>query len=80
MPELQTYDELAFVMKYTKAFSDNDIQKSVGEIKAMTQSETCQVGIKKILLGIETAKQDRDMAYRFAGVMARSIAERSAYQ
>jgi vesicle-fusing ATPase len=80
VPELQTYDELAFVMKHSKAFSYDDIRKSVDEIKAITRSETCQVGIKKILLGIETAKQDSDMALRFAGVMARCIAERSTYQ
>jgi vesicle-fusing ATPase len=80
VPELQTYDELAFVMKDSKAFSDDDVRKAVGEIKDITRSEKCQVGIKKVLLGIETAKQDRDMATRFGGVIARTIAERSVYQ
>jgi len=80
VPELQTYDELAFVMKESKAFSDDGIRKAIGEIKEITQSDKCQVGIKKVLLGIETAKQDSNMAIRFGGVIARSIAERSAYQ
>ena len=79
VPELQTYDELAFVMKHTKAFSDDDIRKSISEIKDITRSDKCQVGIKKVLLGIETAKQDTDMAVRFGGVIARSIAESGAY-
>ena len=79
VPELQTYDELAFVMKDTKAFSDDDIRRSISEIKDITRSDKCQVGIKKVLLGIETAKQDRDMATRFGGVIARAVAERGAY-
>jgi vesicle-fusing ATPase len=41
-----------------------------------TQGVAVGVGIKKILLGIETARQDEDMPGRFAGVMARAVAER----
>lgn len=74
---LKSYQELEQVMTESKAFSSSDIQRSIAEIRDITRSEDVGVGIKRILLAIETAKQDRDMAARFAGVMSRAIAERS---
>ena len=76
VPSLNTYEELTQVMQQSGAFSPHDIQSSVEEIKDITRSDDVGVGIKKILLGIETAKQDADVAKRFAGVMARAVAER----
>ena len=73
---LTTYQELEFVMKESKAFSPQDIQRSIADIKDISRSEDVGVGIKKILLAIETAKQDPDMGTRFAGVISRAIAER----
>ena len=62
-------------MNASKAFPPRDSQRAIEEIRDITRSEEVGVGIKKVLLGIETAKQDADMATRFAGVMARAIAE-----
>ena len=82
VPTLNTYDELALVMQDSKAFTLNDAQTALKEIKDITRSEEIGVGIKKILLGIETAKQDsRNTGTRFAAVISKAVAERSiAYQ
>jgi vesicle-fusing ATPase len=82
VPTLNAYDELALVMQESKAFSPNDTQMALKEIKDITRSEEIGVGIKKILLGIETAKQDsRSMGTRFAAVISKAVAERNiAYQ
>jgi vesicle-fusing ATPase len=82
VPTLNTYDELALVMQESKAFSSNDTQMALKEIKEITRSEEIGVGVKKILLGIETAKQDsRSMGTRFAAVISKAVAERNiAYQ
>lgn len=80
VPNLNKYDELALVMRESNAFSEQDIQRSIGEIRDITRQEEVGVGIKRILLAIETAKQDSDMAARFAGVMSRAVAERATFQ
>ena len=79
VPTLRTFDELALVMKESKAFAGDDVQNAIEEIRDITRSEEVGVGIKKVLLGIETAKQDANMASRFASVIARAIAERPTY-
>lgn len=76
VPNVNTYKELAYILQESGTFSGQDIQSTIGEIKSMTRSDEVGVGIKKILLGIETAKQDTDIASRFAGVVARAVAER----
>lgn len=80
VPTLKSYDELAQVMAASKAFSDSDIRSAIEEIRQITGSQDVGVGIKKVLLGIETAKQDeQSMPSRFASVISRAIAERSTY-
>ena len=76
VPNLQSYEDLAKVMQESKAFSNEDIGRALHEIKDITGSEDIGVGIKKILLAIETAKQDSDMAIRFASIIQRAINER----
>jgi vesicle-fusing ATPase len=76
VPNVNSFEELQHVMHESGEFSPQDIQRSLQEIRDITQSEEVGVGIKRILLGIETAKQDADMASRFAGVISRAIAER----
>ena len=76
VPNVNSYEELAHVMQESGAFSPQDIHRSLEEIRDITQSEEVGVGIKRILLGIETAKQDADMASRFSGVISRAVAER----
>jgi len=77
VPNLNRYEELDHVMRESKAFSPQDAQRALHEIRDIAGSEEVGVGIKKILLGIETAKQDANMGTRFASVISKAIAERS---
>ena len=73
VPNVGSYDELAHILMETRAFKDPS--RPVQELRDIIKGESVGVGIKKILLGIETAKQDRDMAGRFANVIARARAQ-----
>lgn len=78
VPTLNTFEELTRVMQQSQAFSPADSQTALSEIRELTRSEEIGVGIKRILLGIETAKQDeRNMGVRFAGVISKAVQERS---
>ncbi|KAF2876524.1 vesicle-fusing ATPase [Massariosphaeria phaeospora] len=74
VPNVNTQGELARILQQSGAFSDRDQQQTIGEIQEITGSAEVGVGIKKILTGIETAKQDQDVPGRFARVMSRAIA------
>ncbi|EOA84868.1 transport between ER and Golgi ATPase protein [Exserohilum turcicum] len=74
VPNVNTQAELANVLRESGAFSDSDQQRAISEIEEITGSREVGVGIKKILTGIETAKQDQDVPGRFARVMSRAIA------
>ncbi|KAH6643749.1 P-loop containing nucleoside triphosphate hydrolase protein [Boeremia exigua] len=74
VPNINTQNELAHVLQESGAFSDRDQQRAISEIQEITGSTDIGVGIKKILTGIETAKQDQDVPGRFARVMSRAIA------
>ena len=74
VPNINTQAELAHILQHSQAFSDRELQQAIGEIQEITGSAEVGVGIKKILTGIETAKQDQDMPGRFARVMSRAIA------
>jgi vesicle-fusing ATPase len=76
VPNVNTHEELAHVLSDSGAFSASGQAKALQEIREMTRSDEVGVGIKKILLGIETARQDQDMPGRFASVMARAVANR----
>ena len=73
VPNVGSYEELAHILKVSSAIQDQ--QQAISELRGLTRSDSVGVGIKKILLGIETAKQDRDMAGRFANVIARAVAQ-----
>ncbi|MCJ1390373.1 transport between ER and Golgi ATPase protein [Xylographa bjoerkii] len=73
VPNVGSYDELSHILKQSDASINPD--RAVNELRQMTGSEKVGVGIKKILLGIETAKQDQDRPARFANVMARAMAQ-----
>ena len=75
VPNVGTYEELAHILKQSRAFDSTKTQQAISELRAQTRSDHVGVGIKKILLGIETAKQDGDMAGRFANVIARAVAQ-----
>ena len=73
---VNSFQELEFIMQQSKLFSPQDIQSAIHEIRDITRSDEVGVGIKTVLSAIETAREDPDMASRFAGVMSRAIAER----
>jgi vesicle-fusing ATPase len=80
VPTVNSYGELAFIMEECGAFSSDDIQRSLGELQSTSRSDKIGVGVKRILKGIETARQDpTDMPGRFASVMVKAIIE-STYQ
>ncbi|KAK5187954.1 transport between ER and Golgi ATPase protein [Cryomyces antarcticus] len=76
VPNVNTQQELSHILRQSGAFSDQDIARSMNEIQEITGSAEVGVGIKKILTGIETAKQDEDLPGRFARVMSQAIAAR----
>ena len=73
VPNVGSHEELAHIIRQSGAFEDP--QRAISELRSLTRSDNVGVGIKKILLGIETAKQDRDMVGRFANVIARAVAQ-----
>jgi vesicle-fusing ATPase len=80
VPNVNTQAELANVLRESGAFSDDDQRRAISEIQDITGSTEVGVGIKKILTGIETAKQDQDVPGRFARVMSRAIAANRGMQ
>jgi vesicle-fusing ATPase len=80
VPNVNSQQELAHILRASGAFEDRDQQRAISEIEEITGGKEIGVGIKKILTGIETAKQDQDVPGRFARVMSRAItANRGAY-
>lgn len=73
VPNVMGHAELSFIMKQSGVFEDPD--RAIQELREITRSDSVGVGIKKILLGIETAKQDRDREGRFAQTIARAKAQ-----
>jgi vesicle-fusing ATPase len=73
VPNVNTQSELAHVLQRSGSFPDRELQRAIGEIQEYMGSAEIGVGIKKILTNIETAKQDQDLAGRFARVMSRDI-------
>lgn len=78
VPNIMNFTELEAVMRQTRAFSEEDIERSIAEIREYVQQDggRIDVGVKKILGAIYTAQQDRDIATRFAGVVASEVDER----
>jgi len=77
VPNVNTYPELGHILGQSGVLADQDVERALREIQETTgNGEKVGVGIKKVLLGIETAKQDQDMAGRFAGVISKAIASR----
>ena len=77
VPNVNTHAELAHVLRESRAFTEQDHARAIREIQELTRNEEVGVGVKKILLGIETARQDEDMPGRFASVIARAVSERA---
>lgn len=64
--------ELSYILEQSGVFKEPG--RAIRKLEEMTGSDKVKVGIKKVLLGIETAKQDSDREERFANVMARAMA------
>ncbi|KAK6518577.1 transport between ER and Golgi ATPase protein [Arthrobotrys conoides] len=75
IPNVGTHDELAHILQELKAFDQREVQSAIREIADVTQSRKLGVGIKKIILAVETALQDEDRAGRFASVVSRAVGE-----
>lgn len=73
VPNVNTQQELMTILQSTGTFSDRDAGRAIGEIQEGTSSADIGIGIKKILTSVETAKQDVDIAGRFARVVAGAI-------
>ena len=74
VPNVRSQSELAHIMQESGAFEQQDVQRAIGEIEQTVQSREIGVGVRRILLGIQTAKQDPDRASRFAEIMCEQIA------
>ena len=73
VPNVGGYGELKHIVEQSGVFADPG--RAIEELRDVTGSESVGVGIKKILLGIETAKQDPDREGRFASVIGRAVAQ-----
>ncbi|EPS35459.1 hypothetical protein H072_11139 [Dactylellina haptotyla CBS 200.50] len=78
VPNVGTHDELAKILKELGSFDSREIQGSLRELESITGTRRLGVGIKKIILGVETALQDMDKAGRFASVMSKAVREQRA--
>ena len=68
---VRTFQELQYIMGESGAFSGSDSERALNEIASRIQESELNIGVKKVLLSIETAKQDADMAGRFAQLVIR---------
>lgn len=75
VPNVANHRELAHILRELRAFPEEDQQRAVRELVDGTGTRELNVGVKKILMGVETARQDEDMAGRFADVMTRAVSE-----
>jgi vesicle-fusing ATPase len=75
VPNVNSHNELAAVLREVRAFrSESDIVRSLNMLRETTGSDRVGVGIKRVLLGVETAKQTPDeMVERFADTMAKTM-------
>ena len=73
VPNVTGFDELKVIVRESGVFRNPDL--AVQQVREHTQSDKVGVGIKKILLGIETAKQDPEREVRFGTVISRQVAQ-----
>lgn len=75
VPNVNTHQELSYILEQSGAFQDP--RRAIDELQHMMGSNDVGVGIKNVLLSIETAKQDRDREEKFATVI--SAAAKTAF-
>ena len=72
---MANHNDLNHILQELRAFSPQQQNYALQELTELTGTKILGVGIKKIILAIETAKQDEDMAGRFASIMSRAVIE-----
>lgn len=80
VPNVNTYDELRYIMEQSEAFDAQEIAQALEEIGGIIDDGKIGVGVKKVLLGIETAKQDVDKVGRFVRVINRAVEEEQIFE
>lgn len=80
VPNVSSFGELRFVMEKSGAFDAQEIAQALESVGGLADDGRLSVGIKKVLLGIETAKQDSDKVGRFVRVINRAIEEEQSFQ
>lgn len=68
VPNVNSHQELAYILEQSGKFQDP--RRAIDELRQLTGGNEVGVGIKNVLLGIETAKQDRDREEKFANLMS----------
>jgi vesicle-fusing ATPase len=80
VPNVETYEELALVLEQSNEFAPQEIQQALQGIGGIVDHGKIGVGIKRILLAIETAKQDIDNKVgRFTAAISRAIDEENSF-
>lgn len=76
MPNINTHAELLAVLRKVGAFdNEEELDQSLSELRGITGKDTVGVGIKKVLLGVEQARQDAsDVPSRLAEIIGQQIA------
>ncbi|KAJ5494084.1 ATPase AAA-type core [Penicillium fimorum] len=80
VPNVSSFGELRFIMEKSGAFDAQEIARALESVGGLADDGRLSVGIKKVLLGIETAKQDTDKVGRFVRVINRAIEEEQSFQ
>ena len=79
VPNVGTQQELAHILREVNAFSEQEQQRALHELADMSRTRQLGVGIKKIIMATETAKQDEDPAMRFATMTQKAMAEAGVF-
>ncbi|KAF2157882.1 putative vesicular fusion ATPase [Myriangium duriaei CBS 260.36] len=75
VPHISRQQELGFVMHESGAFDEQEISAVLSEIEGTTSSQTLGVGVRTVLLAIQTAQHSRDKVGRFAQIISEAVAE-----
>lgn len=79
VPSVTKREELSFLLAQSEAFDEGEIEQVLDGIGSITApGDLISVGVKKVLLGIETAKQDPDRVGRIIRSINRAIEEEVA--
>ncbi|KAJ5095335.1 hypothetical protein NUU61_004691 [Penicillium alfredii] len=79
VPNVKSFGELRHIMDQSGAFDAREIAQALEDVGGLADDGRLSVGIKKVLLGIETAKQDIDKVGRFVRVINRAIEEEQTF-